>query len=106
MREEIISEVELDVPRHNDDRLSGKKGEQSGGKRERHDEAGPHQHVRGGERVRIDAPLEVVNGAAKKPGLHDRKHIAADDRQNAEEEDLFVAGKIWSQAKKGFHDSP
>jgi hypothetical protein len=101
---QIITEIELDVPGDDNDGLACQEREDPRDDRETHDQPGPLEKICARNRLRFDTNLQLVDGPAEEPRLEDCEKVAANDRENPEQQSPLVASKIRSKAQKRAHD--
>jgi hypothetical protein len=101
---QIITEIELDVPGDDNDGLACQEREDPCYDGETHDQTGPLEKICARNRLRFDTDLQLVDGPAEEPRLEDCENVAANDRENPEQQSPLVASKIRSKAQKRAHD--
>ena len=105
MREQVVPEVELDLPGCDDDSLAGKECEKSGYKCESHDHPSPGKKLITHRSSAFDSRLKGVNRLSEEQRLDDRQQIAPDDSRESPQEGSLVTFEVWNEAKKGLHAS-
>jgi hypothetical protein len=101
--EQIVAEIELDMPGDDDDRLACEKREDPRNEGETHYQRSPLEKVGAGEGFRVDADFQLIDSKAKKQRLNNSEKVAADDGEDSEQQSSFVADEIWFQAQKRAH---
>ena len=104
MREEIVAQVVLDVPRDDDDGLPGQEREDAGHEREADDEPGVEQEIARREAALFRGP--VFSASIARPtnsGLCHREEVARPRRSECRERGSSVPRKVRKETEQGFH---
>jgi hypothetical protein len=96
--QQIVTQIELDMTRDDDDRLPRQECEHSSHDGESNDDQRPSEEIACNIGVVIDPGFQGVDRAAKEHGLYNSEEIAHNHCYHTPEERTFIAEKVWLEA--------
>lgn len=102
MREQIIPKIELNVARHDNDRLPSQESEEARHRRESDNDQSPGQKVTRDIHLRLDSAFQLVDGVSHKEWLEHREDVAAHNRAKAQRQCFSVSEQIGFETEKWF----